>query len=198
MDALEIIDKIEELLDKGKKVPFTSNIMISENEIYEMLDELRNVLPEEFRQARWIVKEREGMIEESKRQSERIVREAKERSEMLVNETEILKNASRKAENLLSIAEAKSRTIRLEAEDYADEKLAGLEAALHKILAAIERGREQFKTSMPGESREWKPNIYQIFYFIKYFIKFYLVALINFYDIFYNLYFCFITSLQHH
>ena len=154
MDALEIIDKIEELLDKGKKVPFTSNIMISENEIYEILDELRNVLPEEFRQARWIVKEREGMIEESKRQSDRIIREAKERAEMLVNEAEILKNAKRQAENLLSIAEAKSRTIRLEAEDYADEKLAGLEAALHKILAAIERGRKQFKTSISSESKE--------------------------------------------
>ena len=154
MDALEIIDKIEELLDKSKKVPFTSNIMISENEIYEMLDELRNVLPEEFRQARWIVKEREGMLEESKRQSERIIREAKERAEMLVNETEILKNAHRKAENLLSIAEAKSRTIRLESEDYADEKLAGLEAALHKILIAIEKGREQFKSSITGESKE--------------------------------------------
>ena len=154
MDALEIIDKIEELLDKGKKVPFTSNIMISENEIYEILDELRNVLPEEFRQARWIVKEREGMIEESKRQSDSIIREAKERAEMLVNEAEILKNAKRQAENLLSIAEAKSRTIKLEAEDYADEKLAGFEAALHKILAAIERGREQFKTSISSESKE--------------------------------------------
>ena len=154
MDALEIIDKIEELLDKGKKVPFTSNIMISENEIFEILDELRNVLPEEFRQARWIVKEREGMIEESKRQSDRIIREAKERAEMLVNEAEILKNAKRQAENLLSIAEAKSRTIRLEAEDYADEKLAGLEAALHRILAAIEKGREQFKTSISSESKE--------------------------------------------
>ena len=154
MDALEIIDKIEELLDKGKKVPFTSNIMISENEIYEILDELRNVLPEEFRQARWIVKEREDMIEESKRQSDRIIMEAKELAEMLVNEAEILKNAKGQAENLLSIAEAKSRTIRLEAEDYADEKLAGLEAALHKILAAIERGREQFKTSILSESKE--------------------------------------------
>jgi len=154
MDALEIIDKIEELLDKGKKVPFTSNIMISENEIFEILDELRNVLPEEFRQARWIVKEREGMIEESKRQSDRIIREAKERAEMLVNEAEILKNAKRQAENILSIAEAKSRTIRLEAEDYADEKLAGLEAALHRILAAIEKGREQFKTSISSESKE--------------------------------------------
>jgi len=154
MDALEIIDKIEELLDKGKKVPFTSNIMISENEIYEILDELRNVLPEEFRQARWIVKEREDTIEESKRQSDRIIREAIERAEMLVNESEILKNAKRQAENLLSIAEAKSRTIKLEAEDYADEKLAGFEAALHKILAAIERGREQFKTSISSESKE--------------------------------------------
>ena len=154
MDALEIIDKIEELLDKGKKVPFTSNIMISENEIYEILDELRNVLPEEFRQARWIVKEREDMIEESKRQSDRIIMEAKERAEMLVNEAEILKNAKRQAENILSIAEAKSRTIRLEAEDYADEKLAGFEAALHKILAAIERGREQFKASISSESKE--------------------------------------------
>lgn len=153
MDALEIIDRIEELLDKSKRVPFTSNIMIAENEIYEMLDELRNVIPEEFRQARWIVKEREGMIEESKRQAERIIREAKERSEMLVNETEILKNASRKAEDLLSIAEAKSRTIRLEAEDYADEKLAGLEAALHKILVAIEKGREQFKSSISSENK---------------------------------------------
>jgi hypothetical protein len=153
MDALEIIDRIEELLDKSKRVPFTSNIMIGENGIYELLDELRNVLPEEFRQARWIVKEREGMIEESKRQAERIIREAKERSEMLVTETEILKNASRKAEDLLSIAEAKSRTIRLEAEDYADEKLAGLEAALHKILVAIEKGREQFKSSISSENK---------------------------------------------
>ncbi|HAX18235.1 MAG TPA: ATPase [Actinobacteria bacterium] len=154
MDALEIIEKIEEFLDKSKRMPFTSNIIVNESEIYEMLDELRNVLPEEFRQARWIVKEREGMIEESKRQSERIIREAKERADMLVNETEILKNATRKSEDMLAVAEARSRTIRLEAEDYADEKLASLEAALHKILSAIEKGREQFKSGLSSENRE--------------------------------------------
>ncbi len=154
MDALEIIEKIEEFLDKSKRMPFTSNIIVNENDIYEMLDELRNVLPEEFRQARWIVKEREGMIEESKRQSERIIREARERADMLVNETEVLKNATRKSEDMLAVAEARSRTIRLEAEDYADEKLASLEAALHKILSAIEKGREQFKSGLNTENRE--------------------------------------------
>jgi len=151
MDALEMIDKIEELVEKSKKLPFSSNAIINENEIYDLLDELRSVLPEELKQARWIVKEREGMIEEAKRQSSRIVKEAEERARVLVSETEVLKNANRKAEELMSMVEAKARTIRLEAEDYADEKLANLEAVLHKLLSAVEKGREQFKATLKSE-----------------------------------------------
>ncbi len=154
MDALEIIDRIEELIDKSKRVPFTSNVMVAENEIFELLDELRNVLPEEFRQARWIVKEREGMVEEAKRQSERLVREAKERAEMLISETEILKNATKKAVEIVSVSESKARTMRLEAEDYADEKLASLEAVMHKLLGAVEKGREHFKASTHENTKQ--------------------------------------------
>jgi len=148
MNAFEIVDRIEEFLDKSKRIPFSSNLMVNENEIYDLLDELRNILPEEFKQSRWIVKERENMIEEAKRYSERIIKEAKEKADILVSETEILKNASRKSEELMSAVEARARTIRLEAEDYADEKLANLEAILHKLLTAIEKGREQFTSSM--------------------------------------------------
>ncbi len=148
MDSLEIIDRIEELLDKSKRVPFSSNIMVNEAEIYDLIDELRSSLPEEFKQSRWIVKERENMIEEAKRYSEKLIREAKEKAEVLVSETEVLKNATRKSEELMSAVEARARTIRLEAEDYADEKLANLEVTLHKLLAAIEKGREQFRGTM--------------------------------------------------
>jgi vacuolar-type H+-ATPase subunit H len=151
MNAFEIVDRVEEFLDKSKRIPFSSNIIVNENEIYDLLDELRNILPEEFKQSRWIVKERENMIEEAKRYSEKIIREAKEKAEVLVSETEILKSANRKSEELMSAVEARARTIRLEAEDYADEKLANLEAVLHKLLTAIERGREQFR-STPGSS----------------------------------------------
>lgn len=149
MNAFEIVDRIEEFLDKSRRIPFSSNIIVNENEIYDLLDELRNILPEEFKQSRWIVKERENMIEEAKRYSERIIKEAKEKAGILVSETEILKNASKKSEELMSAVEARARTIRLEAEDYADEKLANLEAILHKLLTAIEKGREQF-TGMMG------------------------------------------------
>ena len=85
MDALELIDKLEEIVSKGKKIPFSSNFIVNENDIYDILDELRNVLPEEFKQARWIVKERESMLEEAKRQSSRIIKEAEEKADVLLH-----------------------------------------------------------------------------------------------------------------
>jgi hypothetical protein len=148
MDTLELIDKLESVIQKSKKIPFSSNFIINENEIYEILDELKNIVPEEFKQARWIVKERENMLEEAKRHSARILKEAEERAELILSENEIMKTALKKSDEIVSISEAKSRTIRLEAEDYADEKLASLEAVLYKILSAIEKGREQFKATL--------------------------------------------------
>jgi vacuolar-type H+-ATPase subunit H len=148
MNALEIIDRMEELLDGSKRIPFSANVVVNGDEIYDLIEELRNVMPEEFKQSRWIVRERENMIEEAKKQSEKIIKNAQEKADVLVDETEIMKRASRKSEEMMSAIEARARTIRLEAEDYADEKLANLEAVLHKLLNSIEKGREQFRSSL--------------------------------------------------
>ncbi len=148
MNTLEIIDRVEELLDGGKRIPFSANIMINGDEVYDLIEELRNVMPEEFKQSRWIVRERENMIEDARKQAEKIVKNAEGKAEALVDETEIMKRATRKSEEIMSSIEARARTIRLEAEDYADEKLANLEAVLHKLLNSIEKGRGQFKNTL--------------------------------------------------
>jgi hypothetical protein len=148
MNALEILDQIEELLDRSKRIPFSANIVVNGDEIYDLIEELRNVMPEEFKQSRWIVKERENMIEEAKKQAEKIINNAQDKAEVLVGETDIMKRATRKSEEMMSTIETRARTIRLEAEDYADEKLANLEAVLHKLLNSIEKGREQFKNTL--------------------------------------------------
>jgi hypothetical protein len=148
MNALEIIDRIEELLDGSRRIPFSANIVINGDELYDLIEELRSVMPEEFKQSRWIVKERENMIEEAKKQADKIIRNSQEKADTLIGETEIMKRATRKSEEMMSTIEARARTIRLEAEDYADEKLANLEAVLHKLLNSIEKGREQFKNTL--------------------------------------------------
>jgi len=148
MNTLEIIDQIEELLDGCRRIPFSANIVLNGDEIYDLIEELRNVMPEELKQSRWIVKERENMIEEAQKQAGKIIMDAEGKAEMLIGETEIVKSATRKSEEIMSSIEVRARTIRLEAEDYADEKLANLEAVLHKLLNSIEKGREQFKNTL--------------------------------------------------
>ena len=145
MDIVEHIDKIEELINQARKVPFTSNVMVSEEEIYELIDSLRQILPEEIKQARWIVKERKELLDEAKNEADRIVSEALDKASKLIAETEIIKKATKQAEEIVKDAENKARTIRLEAEDYADEKLANLEAILTKLITTVEKGRDQLQ-----------------------------------------------------
>jgi vacuolar-type H+-ATPase subunit H len=145
LDIVEHIDKIEELINQARKVPFTSNVMVSEDEIYELIDSLRQILPEEIKQARWIVKERKELLDEAKNEADRIVSEAIDKATKLIAETEIIKKATKQAEEIVKDAENKARTIRLEAEDYADEKLANLEAILTKLITTVEKGRDQLQ-----------------------------------------------------
>ncbi len=143
MDALKVMEEFEDLISKSKRLPLTSNVIINEGKIYEFLDRLKASFPEEFKQARWIVKERDQVLDDSRKEADRIVKEAQENANKLVLETEIIRKAHRESEVIIKQAETKARGIRLEAEDYIDSKLANLEATLQKLLLSIEKGRDK-------------------------------------------------------
>ena len=143
MDVLVLIDKLDDLVHNAKPVPLTDQVRVDKEEIYDILDQMRATIPEEIKQARWIVKERQEMLAEAKREAERIVKEARERQERLVSEEEITKQAERAAEDIIEDARAREREIRLGAEDYADEILNTLEVNLSKFIAAVQRGRDR-------------------------------------------------------
>ena len=125
MDVLVLIDKLDDLVHNAKAVPLTDQVRIDREEIYDILDQMRATIPEEIKQARWIVKERQEMLAEAKREAERIVKEARERQERMVSEEEITKQAERAAEDII------------------EEILNTLEVNLSKFIAAVRRGRER-------------------------------------------------------
>ncbi|MDA8067876.1 MAG: ATPase, partial [Actinomycetota bacterium] len=136
MDVLVLIDKLDDLVHNAKPMPLTDQVRVDKEEIYDLLDQMRATIPEEIKQARWIVKERQEMLQEAKREAERIVKEARDRQDRLVSEEEITKQAERAAEEILEEARMREREIRLGAEDYADEILNTLEVNLSKFIAA--------------------------------------------------------------
>jgi len=142
---MALIDRIEEIVDNAKGVPFTNNKMIEPDAVYEIIDEVRAQFPDELKQARWIVKERQEMLEEAEKEANRILEEARERAQAIASEQEIVRLADQQAADMIDKARAQEREIRLGAEDYADEMLANLEVNLGKLLTAVQRGRDRLQ-----------------------------------------------------
>ena len=143
MDVLVLIDKLDDLVHNAKAVPLTDQVRIDREEIYEILDQMRATIPEEIKQARWIVKERQEMLAEAKRECDRILGEAREQAAREASQTEIVKLAERQAQEIIDESRRQARETRLEMEDWADSILSTLEVNLGKFLSAVQRGREQ-------------------------------------------------------
>ena len=143
MDVLVLIDKLDDLIHNARPVPLTDQVRVDREEIYDLLDQMRATIPEEIKQARWIVKERQEMLAEAKREAERVVKEARDQQERLISDEEVYKQAERAAEEIIEDARETERQIRLGAEDYADEILSTLEVNLEKFLSAVQRGRDR-------------------------------------------------------
>src|SRR5437868_5982619 len=97
MDVLVLIDKLDDLVHNAKAVPLTDQVRIDREEIYDILDQMRATIPEEIKQARWIVKERQEMLAEAKREVDRLLAEAREQAVREASQTEIVKIAERQA-----------------------------------------------------------------------------------------------------
>jgi cell division septum initiation protein DivIVA len=145
MDVLVLIEKLDDVIHDARGVPLSGDVRVNKEEMYDLLDQMRATIPEEIKQARWIVKERQEMLAEAKREAERIVAEAKDKQAQLVSQEEIVKQAERLAEDIVEEARAREREIRLGAEDYADEILSTLEVNLQKFIGAVQRGRDKLQ-----------------------------------------------------
>src|SRR3954467_7178870 len=141
MDVLVLIDKLDDLVHNAKAVPLTDQVRIDREEIYDILDQMRATIPEEIKQARWIVKERQEMLAEAKREGDRLLGEGREEAMREAPQTEIAKPAERQAQEIIDDARRQAREQRLEIEDWADSILSTLEVNLDKFLAAVRRGR---------------------------------------------------------
>jgi cell division septum initiation protein DivIVA len=146
MDALELINRLDDLVKRAKHVPFSDDVRVNQQEIRAMLEEIRAALPEEIKEARWIVQERQQLLNEAKREAERIAEQAHEHQAELVSRHELIRQAERAAE-IIERARAHERELRLGADSYADETLTTLELNLTKRIAAIQRGRGRLRSS---------------------------------------------------
>jgi hypothetical protein len=118
VDVLVLIDTLDDLVHNAKAVPLTNQVRIDRGEIYDTLDQMRAKIPQEIKEARWIVKERQEMLAEAKREVDRLLAEAREQAVREASQTEIVKIAERQAQDILDDARRQARETQQEIDDW--------------------------------------------------------------------------------
>jgi F0F1-type ATP synthase membrane subunit b/b' len=134
MDLSGRLSELEVVVNEAKSMPLSSSVLISRDEVLQMIHEMQENLPEEIKQARWVVKDREELLAKARVEGDRIIEQAKEEQRRLALRDQVARRAEEEAARLLQEAEDSTNAMRRDAEDYVDAKLAQFEIALRKIL----------------------------------------------------------------
>jgi F0F1-type ATP synthase membrane subunit b/b' len=151
-DTHTVLVRLQELLENARAMPLSASVMVNREEFGELLADAIDGLPEELREARWLLKERDDVLERARREADRIVESASVRAERMVERTEVVREARRTSEAIIEHAERQAAQMRHEAEDYVDRKLAAFEVVLDRTLQQVHKGRERLQVHIePAE-----------------------------------------------
>jgi len=134
MDLAGRLQQLEQLVLEAKSMPLSSSVLVNREEVLQMLTDMQESLPEEIKQARWIVKDREDLLNKARAEGERIIDQAHEEQRRMALKEEVARRADAEAHAILEAAQDRADAMRREAEDYVDAKLAQFEITLRKIL----------------------------------------------------------------
>jgi hypothetical protein len=144
VDVHEKLDELITIVEDARSMPMSASCIINRGEVLGLLEEVRALLPEEFRHAQMLLADRESVVDEGRREAARIIDRAEDERLALTAETEVAE-AQRQAARIRQEAADEARTMRGEVDDYVDTKLANFEVVLDKTLSAVQRGREKLR-----------------------------------------------------
>lgn len=146
-DAEALLRRVVEIIDNAKSMPLSASVLISKDEVVELLADAIERLPDELRQARWMLREREEFLAKTRREADGILESARVRSERMVQRTEIVRQAQNSAARIVEEAQGEARRLAHEADDFCDQKLAAFEITLERTMRSVQAGREKLQAT---------------------------------------------------
>ncbi len=148
-----VLREIRDLIEQARPMPVSRSVMINQAEVLDLVDEATERLPEELRAAKWLLKQREEFLARTRREADEILEGARTEAETMVQQTEVVKAAEARARSVVDAADAESRRLKLEAEDFCDQRLASFEIVLERTMKVVNAGRAKLQGSPTREEQ---------------------------------------------
>lgn len=144
-DLYELIDRLEGNVLNAKSVPFTSNCMVDKEEMLILIGMLRDNLPHEIKQAKWLLNQNRQVVAEARQEADNIVRQAEKRVATMIDEHEVTMQARQLAAQTIEASNKSAKQIRGGAIDYAATQLNELEEQLTDMLLQLQKNIKELK-----------------------------------------------------
>lgn len=157
MSIDEILDEMDELLDKSPSVPFSAHkVMVDVERMRDLINDVRLNIPQEIKRAKLIDFDCNRIIKEAEAKAEAIVRKAEERAKIMVSNDAIVKEAKQKAIDMLTKAQQSSKEIKSATNTYVNNVLSDTEKFLQNSLQNVKKTKQEITQvkSTPQKTNE--------------------------------------------
>jgi hypothetical protein len=140
MDILHLVDRLEELFNQSRPLPFTHNVIVDEDRMLDIIDQMRISIPEEVKKAQQIFSQRDRVMAQAQEEAGRKLSIAQEKADQLVDKDFLVQDAQRRASQIIDQAKVEAENIRIGADQYAREKLMELDRTVQVLTNQIRNG----------------------------------------------------------
>ncbi len=151
-DAETWLRRAIDIVANAPTMPLSSSPRIDRDEVVELLDRALASMPDELRQARWMLKERQEFVNKTRREANEMLEAARVQAERMVQRTEVVRAAETRARQVVETAESDARRLKLETEDFLDQRLASFEILLDKLSKTVGAGRQKLSIGNAAEA----------------------------------------------
>jgi cell division septum initiation protein DivIVA len=146
MDILHLIDRLEELFNQSRPIPFTHNVVVDEDRMLDLIDQMRVAIPEEVKKSQQLMAQRDRILAQAQEEATRTLSIARDKSDQFVERDAIVQAAQSRADQILAQARSEGERIRQEADDYVLDTLRRLEVEMERSLGQVRNGIQALQT----------------------------------------------------
>lgn len=147
MEIMEIIDMMEETVDKAPVVPLSGKILIDKEDILDYIQEMRLVFPDELKEAKWVKNERQRILSEAETKSEEMLKNAEDKMVQMVDENEITRQAYEQASVIENETRNNIAQMKSDFNQYVNDMLGELENHLDVLVKKVQEDKMNFNNN---------------------------------------------------
>ena len=150
MDILHLVDRLEELFNNSRAIPFTHNVIVDEDKFLDIIDQMRISVPEEVKKAQEVFTKKDRVMAQAQEEANRTLALARDKADDLIEKEALVSDAKRRADQIVEQARVEADNVKAGADNYAQESLMNLEHAMEQLLTQVRNGVRLLEEKLPS------------------------------------------------